>query len=136
MAVTSWAGANGFSNMTLFGTPLDDQSAAWSPVIYITRNSGSISRARRAMSQSLNFPVRLISVTSARNLLLFANCKRYRRAGYPTRTISMTDESVPWGTLRQLDSRTYDYFCSTIRSANICVWFLTFSPNTTSIAEC
>ncbi len=32
-AETNWAGANGFGSMMLFGTPLDDQSAALSPLM-------------------------------------------------------------------------------------------------------
>lgn len=30
-AVTSWAGANGFDNMMLCGTPFEDQSSAFAP---------------------------------------------------------------------------------------------------------
>ena len=50
-AVTSWAAANGLSNIMLFGTPLEAESSALSPLIYTTGNAGSISLAWRATSQ-------------------------------------------------------------------------------------
>lgn len=51
MAVTNCAMAKGFSSIMLLGTPLDAQSGALSPLMYMTGTVGSISRPTLATSQ-------------------------------------------------------------------------------------
>ena len=67
--MTSCAGAKGFANMMLLGTPLDAQSSACAPLMYTMGNAGSISLACWATSQPSIWPRRPMSVTSARYLI-------------------------------------------------------------------
>src|SRR5258708_14048406 len=64
-AVTSWAGAKGFANMILLGTPFDAQSSACAPLMYMTGNCGPVSLIYLATSQPVSLPFKPPSPTSA-----------------------------------------------------------------------